>query len=132
MEQLMSLWPQIYRWFNLIEALLWLIVAAIVSFRVPRSTSQQRRGVALGAFAFVLFGLSDVVEVQHTGNYPWWLWGWKIICGTLILVSRYTYIGWHRFRWRDREFLFGLSCLIAVMIVIFIQQGVISNQATYP
>lgn len=110
-----------YESFNLAEACLWVLVAAVIVIRAPRKSRQQRWGVFLGAVSFVAFGLTDVIEARHQGSIPLWLWGFKILCGVGILSARYTWRGWSTFRWRDREFLFGLGCLIAVIAVIVLQ-----------
>ncbi len=110
-----------YEMFNLTEAGLWLLVAAVIIVRVPRKSHQQKWGVFLGAVSFVAFGVTDVLEARHQGNIPLWLWGFKILCGVGILSARYAWRGWSTFRWRDREILFGLGCLIAVMAVMILQ-----------
>ncbi len=65
---------------NVVEALLWFLVAGIVFYRF-RS--------AAGAVLLVAFGISDLVETQ-TGAWwrPWWLLVWKAACiaGLLTLL----------------------------------------------
>ncbi len=110
-----------YQAFNLIEAGLWFVVAMVIAIRAPRATRQQFRGVILATVSFSLFGVTDILEAFHEGFIPLWLWGMKCLCGVGILSSRYTWRGWNTFRWRDREFLFGLFCLAAVVILIVLQ-----------
>ncbi|MFO1042405.1 MAG: hypothetical protein U0941_11505 [Planctomycetaceae bacterium] len=116
-----------YALFNLIEGILWFVVAAIILVRVPCATAIQRRAVFSGAAAFAVFGVTDFLESQTEGRIPGWLWGLKIACGAAILASRYSYEGWSRFRWYDREFLFGLGCLVAVGLIILLQKVVLSD-----
>lgn len=110
-----------YDRFNLIEACLWALVAAVVPFRAQTMTWQQRGAVALGSVAFLAFGGTDLLEIGCAGRLPSWLWGFKIACGCAILAARYTYRGWRTFRWTDREFLFGLALLAGVALVLAVQ-----------
>ena len=111
-----------YNAFNTVEACLWAVVTVIVLCRVPCTTRQQRAGVVLGGVAFLVFGVTDLLELGREGVLPLWLWGLKIACGIAIISARYTWIGWSKFHWRDREVLFGLGCLIAVVVVISCQR----------
>lgn len=117
-----------YEWFNLTEAGLWMLVATVIVFRVPRKSLQQQWGVFIGVVSFVAFGVTDVVEARHGGSIPLWLWGFKILCGVGILSARYTWRGWSTLRWSDREFLFGLGCLMAVIAVIVLQYQIGPSQ----
>lgn len=114
-----------YAFFNIVEGLLWFVVASVILVRVPRTTAMERNAVIGGAFAFAVFGVTDFLESQTDGRLPPWLWLLKIACGVGILASRYTYKGWNCFRWYDREFLFGLGCLTAVGVIIVLQNYVI-------
>ncbi len=111
-----------YNAFNAIEAALWAVVAITIAVRVPCANWQQRSGALIGSTAFVAFGGSDLLEIGRAGALPLWLWGLKIGCGCAILTARFTWLGWNHFRWRSREFLFGLACLIAVIFVIVVQR----------
>ena len=97
------------------------VVAATIAINAERSRRSQLIAVVIGAVAFVFFGVSDLLELPTAGQLPAWLWGFKIFCGTLIFVARYTWRGWSQFRWRDREVVFGLSCLVAVSVVMSVQ-----------
>ena len=110
-----------YNTFNAVEAGLWGVVAVVIVIRVPCQSWQQRYGVLLGSVAFIAFGITDVLEIGREGFIPLWLWGLKIACGIGILSARYTWLGWNRFHWRDRELLFGLFCLISVFVLIWLQ-----------
>lgn len=111
-----------YDAFNAIEAVLWVIVAGVIAIRVPRTTAQQRFAIILGSMAFLAFAGTDLLEIGRTGTFPAWLWGLKIGCGIAILAARYTWRGWHRFRWTDREMQFGIACLIGVAVIIALQR----------
>lgn len=110
-----------YQIFNIVEAMLWWIVAAVIATRASSRTQQQRAGILLGTFSFLLFGVTDLLEAAHERQIPLWLWGMKILCGIGILSARYTWLGWSHFHWRQREFLFGVGCLLAVLFIIFLQ-----------
>jgi threonine/homoserine efflux transporter RhtA len=113
-----------YNAFNAVEAGLWFVVAAVIAGWTPCATRQQRAAVWLACVSFALFGLTDLLEIGRAGAIPLWLWGLKIACGSGILAARYTWRGWRTFRWRDREFLFGVGCLTAVGMLIVVQRGV--------
>ena len=111
----------LYDAFNLCEAVLWGIVAAVIELRAPAANRRQGTAVTAAALAFILFGLTDVLEVGTHGRLPGWLWACKIACGATILAARDHWRGWKTFRWRDREFVFGMCCLTAVLCVVALQ-----------
>ena len=113
-----------YDRFNLLEAGLWVVVAVAILFCARPVTRQQRWAVAIAGVAFLVFGLTDLLEIGCAGFVPGWLWGLKIGCGGVILAARYAYRGWGTWRWTDREFLFGVAILVAVMVVIAVQRRV--------
>lgn len=112
----------IYGLFNSVEAILWLVVAAVVQGTGSGECPRRRFARRVGAVAFVFFGGSDLAEVFHEGNIPMWLWTWKITCGIAIFYARYQWRGWQTFRFSDREFLFGCFCMIAVVLLMLLQQ----------
>ncbi len=66
---------------NYVEAAVWMLVGALFgAFAIIRHGLIRRR-CALACAVFLLFGLSDVVEVR-TGAWwrPWWLFCWKALC----------------------------------------------------
>ncbi len=113
-----------YQIFNAIEAGLWFVVAVLILLNVERRNLHQRIGTTLGAVAFTLFGITDLLEIQREAQIPLWLWAFKIACGVLILSARYTWLGWAKFRWYHREVLFGLACLMAVVLIVAVQHYV--------
>ena len=72
---------------NLIEGLFWILLAVCCGWKAF-VCDKRRKGPWLAAFgAFLLFGISDFVEVG-TGTWwrPWWLIIWKAACiGVLVL-----------------------------------------------
>lgn len=111
-----------YNAFNAVEAILWALVALFILCRVPCANHKQRAAVVLAGVAFLAFGITDLLELGKDGSLPLWLWGRKVACGIGILCARYTWLGWTRFRWRDREVLFGLACLFAVALIVCVQR----------
>ena len=110
-----------YQTFNAAEAGLWVIMAIVIPLQAKCASRQQRLAVVLACLAFLAFAASDLLEINFETAIPWWLWGMKIACGTAILAARYTWLGWEKFRWRDREFLFGIFLLAATVTVIVLQ-----------
>jgi len=111
----------VYDLFNLVEGLLWWGVAGFLLSRARPSTGQQRWAIGVGAIGFLVFGVTDFLEIGSAGQLSGGLWGLKIACGTAIFCSRYLWRGWNSFRWIDREFLFGIFCLLSVAVVITLQ-----------
>jgi hypothetical protein len=112
----------IYSGFNLVEGLVWIAFAIGIPFRVDTNTPTKRRAVALASTGFVFFAASDFSEAWIGGEIPVWLWLLKISSGLAILSSRFWYVGWRRFKFSDRYFLFGIACIFAVTIVIIFQR----------
>lgn len=71
---------------NYVEALLWATVALLFAASAMRRHGAVRKRCVLAAVTFLLFGISDVVEVQ-TGAWwrPWWLLLWKAVCLLCLL-----------------------------------------------
>ena len=76
---------------NRLEAGLWIVVALAMTVAAVRRR-HVRRECMIGAIAFALFGISDLVETT-TGAWwrPWWLLAWKAAClvAFLWLLKRY-------------------------------------------
>jgi hypothetical protein len=77
---------------NQIEAALWMLVAIAMTLAAVRR-ARFRFDCIVGAVAFALFGVSDLVETT-TGAWwqPWWLLAWKAAClfAFLWLLKRYV------------------------------------------
>ena len=65
---------------NRIEAALWMLIALAMTIAAVRR-AHVRFECVIGAIAFALFGVSDLVEAT-TGAWwrPWWLFAWKAAC----------------------------------------------------
>ena len=71
----------IYKQGNYIEAGIWGVFAVGFCIAAFKETGKRRSHRLIAAITFLLFGLSDIVEVQ-TGAWwhPWWLFLWKGSC----------------------------------------------------
>ena len=78
-----SCWELFYRWFNVVEAAVWLAIAIYVFSRYLRNKKTPYEIVY--STLFVLFGLSDLREIL---NLPVWLLAVKAIILTSILYTR--------------------------------------------
>ena len=80
--------------FNLYECSFWILLG-VVSYVLNKFTLQKYSKITVVATAiFILFGLSDYVEVKMGGFlYPiiWWLLAWKIVCviGMVLIIIWY-------------------------------------------
>lgn len=72
---------------NYAEAALWGLIAVLCAAYALRRSGVARRRSWQAAAAFLVFGLSDVVEV-HTGAWwrPRWLLVWKAACVVVLLA----------------------------------------------
>jgi hypothetical protein len=111
----------IYQLFNALEGLMWMGIAVAVPFVLKPKTRQGISAIAAASLGFVLFGISDFLEAPTNGQLPAWLWLFKILCAGFLLATRFWYIGWDRFSFRDRYVVFGVCCLIATAGVIYLQ-----------
>jgi hypothetical protein len=106
--------------FNRIEALVWFATAAGLPLIIKSGSRTQRLSVLAASCGFVLFGVTDLVEAETGGDMPAWLWASKIICAAFLLACRFNFIGWGKFKFTDRWFLFGLFCLaVSVVLMVF-------------
>ena len=66
---------------NYIEAVIWFIFAGGFALSAIKNRDLVRLHRIIATLTFLLFGLSDIVEVQ-TGAWwhPWWLFIWKSLC----------------------------------------------------
>jgi hypothetical protein len=112
-----------YQAFNHIEAILWVGVAVFLVARIKPASPRQRWALWAAAATFGVFGLSDWLEAGRQGRVPLWLYSMKVACGVSIFLCRFTWLGWRRWHWLHREFLFGLFCLVAVSFAIWFQYG---------
>lgn len=77
---------------NYVEAALWIAIGLAFGVAALVRRGIHRRRCEEAAVVFLLFGLSDIVEVQ-TGAWwrPWWLLIWKAACvfAMLALLARH-------------------------------------------
>ena len=88
--------------FNAVEALVWLMAAAVTARRVRRLRSSRHRIVAaIAIFALVLFSVSDWIEI-FTGTWysPPGLLALNIFCVALLVPCVVYY---YRFRTPTKE-----------------------------
>lgn len=80
--------------FNLYEGSFWILLG-IVCYILNKLTSPKFSKISLvAAIVFILFGISDYVEVKMGGFlYPiaWWLLVWKVACVIGITFIIYWY-----------------------------------------
>ena len=78
---------------NYIEAGLWIVVAAVFAVFAGLKTGRVRTRCLLAVPTFLLFGISDIVEVS-TGAWwkPWWLLVWKAACIAAMLALLTDYL----------------------------------------
>jgi hypothetical protein len=83
----------IYKQGNYIEAGIWGVFAVGFGIAAFKETAKRRSHRLIAAITFLLFGLSDIVEVQ-TGAWwhPWWLFLWKIGCGISMVGLLVVYL----------------------------------------
>jgi hypothetical protein len=83
----------LFEYANYGEAALWGLVGLTFGAYAVRRAGATRRRRALAALTFLLFGLSDVVEVR-TGAWwrPWWLLVWKAVCVLALVLLRAEYL----------------------------------------
>jgi hypothetical protein len=77
---------------NQIEATLWILIGLIFFIRQSIRKPVGRVSHFGLSIAFILFGISDIVEIQ-TGAWwdPWWLFTWKGVCVVYFLVQFMRY-----------------------------------------
>lgn len=84
---------------NRIEAGIWLAVAAMLLAKSLRATGRLRLILGTLCAAFIVFGISDVIE-SHTGAWwrPPWLLAIKGICLVTIFGGIWIYFKAERLR----------------------------------
>ena len=77
---------------NVIEAGLWFVVALALTFQSIRSAGRSRALLAILAAAFLVFGISDLIESQ-TGAWwrPLWLLAMKGGCVVIFVLGFAAY-----------------------------------------
>ncbi|WP_190567125.1 hypothetical protein [Desertifilum sp. FACHB-1129] len=82
----------VYSQGNYIEAGIWGIFSLGFAIRFFRRPPAEKQHAFVAAITFLLFGISDIVEV-HTGGWwrPWWLLLWKSACILSMIILLFTY-----------------------------------------
>jgi len=78
--------------FNGAEAGVWFAIGIgcwVASFRSP---AKYKKTLLVAAVAFLVFGVSDVLEILTAGTgMPWWLWAMKILCVLCLAGCYFAY-----------------------------------------
>ena len=88
-----KLLEQIYVNGNYLEALIWFFFAIGFAVNAGKTSGITRINRLITTLIFLLFGGSDIVEVQ-TGAWwsPWWLFVWKASCVLSMVILFWVYL----------------------------------------
>jgi len=88
-----KLLEQIYVNGNYLEALIWFLFAIGFAVNGGKTSGKTRINRLITTLIFLLFGGSDIVEVQ-TGAWwsPWWLFVWKASCVLSMVILFWVYL----------------------------------------
>ena len=88
-----KLFEQIYVNGNYLEALIWFLFAIGFAVNAGKTSGKTRINRLITTLIFLLFGGSDIVEVQ-TGAWwsPWWLFVWKASCVVSMVILFWVYL----------------------------------------
>ena len=88
-----KLLEQIYVNGNYLEALIWFLFAMGFAVNAGKTSGKTRINRLITTLIFLLFGGSDIVEVQ-TGAWwsPWWLFVWKASCVLSMVILFWVYL----------------------------------------
>ncbi|MEG4483965.1 hypothetical protein [Microcoleus sp. D2_18a_B4] len=88
-----KLLEEIYVYGNYLEALLWFLFAIGFAINAGKTSGRTRINRLITSLIFLLFGGSDIVEVQ-TGAWwsPWWLFVWKASCVLSMVILFMVYL----------------------------------------
>ena len=88
-----KLLEQIYVNGNYLEALIWFLFAIGFAVNAGNTSGITRINRLITTLIFLLFGGSDIVEVQ-TGAWwsPWWLFVWKASCVLSMVILFWVYL----------------------------------------
>ena len=92
-ESQARLLEQIYVNGNYIEAFIWFCFAIGFAVNAGKTSGITRINRLITTLIFLLFGGSDIVEVQ-TGAWwsPWWLFVWKASCVLSMAILFWVYL----------------------------------------
>ncbi len=78
---------KLFRYGNQAEALVWFLFAARYAWKIKQANAGLARWLGFGSLTFLVFGISDWVEIETGGWWkPWWLLVWKGLCVLGIAV----------------------------------------------
>ena len=88
-----ELLEQIYVNGNYLEAFIWFCLAIGFAVNAGKKSGKTRINRLITTLIFLLFGGSDIVEVQ-TGAWwsPWWLFVWKASCVLSMVILFWVYL----------------------------------------
>jgi hypothetical protein len=88
-----KLLEQIYVNGNYLEALIWFLFAIGFAVNAGKTSGTTIINRLITTLIFLLFGGSDIVEVQ-TGAWwsPWWLFVWKASCVVSMVILFWVYL----------------------------------------
>ena len=77
--------------YNLLEFFIWLIIGLIMLiYAIKTPAGRKRQLYAIFTVAFILFGVSDLVEISTDAWWrPWWLLLWNGFCVLIFVVCGY-------------------------------------------
>jgi hypothetical protein len=77
---------------NYIEAALWIVIGLVFAGFAARRSNRRRMRCLIASATFLLFGVSDIIEVR-TGAWwrPWPLLALKAACICVMLVLLWAY-----------------------------------------
>jgi len=82
--------------FNLVEGIFWIFIGVLFFIAANRPQNYSRRFWIIGGVNFVLFGLTDFIEIRSgTWWQPWWLLAGKALC---LCVGAGLFIEFYRKR----------------------------------
>lgn len=89
-----NFFSDIYVWGNFAEGCMWLVIAsAFVVYRKRWMHSMYERNAKIASISFLLFGISDFVEMYHPGymHEERWLLLWKGVCVLVFIWCLWQY-----------------------------------------
>ena len=88
-----KLLEQIYVNGNYFEALIWFLFAIGFAVNAGKTSGKTRINRLITTLIFLLFGGSDIVEVQTAAWWsPWWLFVWKASCLLSMVILFWVYL----------------------------------------
>lgn len=87
----------IYLQGNYIEAIIWFVFAFGFVIVAQQNSGKIKKHSYLAAINFLLFGISDIVEIQTRAWWsPWWLFFWKSGCILTMVWLLYSHLSIQR------------------------------------